>query len=873
MLSQYAHKKGSRHNISDRHFLAQERRKLVTMIFFTLPILFFWINTIDFIVLAKVYNFKPTDHQGVPGEIISGSYIVQLADEANATNVRATAVEMATKMQSVKKLLIANGTLSRSNIVTDAEVSPSLIFTETIKGFLMNGVSQEIYSMLLKIKNVIRVEPDRVVSITGVLGKKNRNLLPKHKDQSSVANPEHNRLLQSKSQVLPWGIKRIGGPIKPNPNPNGKVFIIDTGIAPLSDLNINKALSINFADWYFDPPNPLWYDGDGHGTHVAGTVAAIDNDINVVGVVPGASVVAVRVLDESGFGTLSTVIAGIEYVASKGKVGDVANLSLGGEFSQILNNAVEKAAAKGIKFAIAAGNDYDDAQYYSPASATGENIYTVSCFDENDSFCSFSNYGSVVDYSGPGKDVESLSPDGGTAIGSGTSMSTPHIAGLLLAGSIQVGGYVKCDPDGLPDPIAVKSSGPISPTPAPTPVPADRFAVTIMTDGYATTETAWTLYKLLPNSRSLIASKSIGAYNNYMLYSEKYTLASGLYEFNITDASGDGIFLPGYYSIMLGGTALKEKGGYFKYFDTFTFTVGQNSPTATPIPTLPNQLDFTILTDIFGYEIGWSLFQVAQSVPKLIASKAPGTYKSEQLFTEQYYLDIGKYELNVTDNFGDGIICPGYFSISLGGVLLKKRQGKYKIDSTSFTVNSVPENQFFFTILTDGFGSEDNAWTLYQLFANKQTLIASKDIGAYDNNMPYTERLVLAAGTYQFNLTDAYGDGITRPGYFTLSLGGTIIKSGKPFTYLDTTIFTVKTSPKPISKPAAVPAPRTPMKPISKPVTPAAVKPVLPKPVPKLPNKPFPGKPLLAPAIRSPAHPLPPKPAATKAKKARLENS
>jgi len=187
MLSQYAHKKGSRHNICDRHFLAQERRKLVTMIFFTLPILFFWINTIDFIVLAKVYNFKPTDHQGVPGEIISGSYIVQLADEANATNVRATAVEMATKMQSVKKLLIANGTLSRSNIVTDAQVSPSLIFTETIKGFLMNGVSQEIYSMLLKIKNVIRVEPDRVVSITGVLGKKNRNLLPKHKDQSSVA--------------------------------------------------------------------------------------------------------------------------------------------------------------------------------------------------------------------------------------------------------------------------------------------------------------------------------------------------------------------------------------------------------------------------------------------------------------------------------------------------------------------------------------------------------------------------------------------------------------------------------------------------------------------------------------------------------------
>jgi hypothetical protein len=298
--------------------------------------------------------------------------------------------------------------------------------------------------------------------------------------------------------------------------------------------------------------------------------------------------------------------------------------------------------------------------------------------------------------------------------------------------------------------------------------------------------------------------------------------------------------------------------------------VGQNSPTATPIPPTSNQLDFTILTDSFGTETGWYLFQVTQSVPKLILSKVPGTYESEQLVNEQYYLDVGQYQLNVTDSFGDGLMCPGYFTISLGGVLLK-RGGTFKnVDSTSFTVSSVPENQFFFTILTDGFGSEDNAWTLYQLFVNKRTLIAFKDIGDYDNNMPYTERLVLAAGTYQFNLTDAYGDGITRPGYFTLSLGGTVIKSGKPFTYLDTTTFTVKTSSKPISKPA-VPAAPAPTKPISKPVAPAAVKPVLPKPVPKHPNKPFPGKPLLAPASRFPAHPLPPKPA-SKAKKARLEN-
>jgi hypothetical protein len=160
-------------------------------------------------------------------------------------------------------------------------------------------------------------------------------------------------------------------------------------------------------------------------------------------------------------------------------------------------------------------------------------------------------------------------------------MSTPHIAGLLLAGSIQEGGYVhQCDPDDNPDPIAVASLTPVSPTPAP-----------------------------IPNT--------------------------------------------------------------------------------TPAP---NQLDFTIRTDSFGEETGWSLFQVTQGVPKLIFSKVPGTYGSKRLITEQYYLDVGKYQLNVTDKFGDGFFCPGYFTISLRGVLLKKKEGTFKSDSTSFTVASVPAN-------------------------------------------------------------------------------------------------------------------------------------------------------------------------------------
>jgi hypothetical protein len=850
--------------------------QLRQMIYFTVALLLFWITSsvpVTRVTAADPSNFAhrgKRDLKPEEGQVISGSFIVQLADSTDVSGVRATAVETANKLQEVKQLLIANGTLSKSYAVTHTKVEPSLIFTNTIKGFSIRGVSEEISSMLVKMANVVRVESNRVVSINGALDKDSRNRLSRRKNQASFDNEKNKRMLQSKSQVIPWGIKRVGGPIKPNPYPQKRVFIIDTGIAPVEDLNIDKALSKNFAPWYYSgPPNPQWYDGHGHGTHVAGTVAALDNDINVVGVVPGAYVVAVRVLDEDGSGTYEDVIAGIDYAASVGKEADVVNMSLGGSFSEILNAAVEKAARKGIKFALAAGNSMGDAQYYSPASATGENITTVSCYDDTDTFCWFSNYGSVVDYSGPGLDVESLIPDGGTDTYSGTSMSTPHIAGLLFAGSIQIGGFVKCDPDGEPDPIAVASVKPTGPAPAPAPFssPKNQLVITIMTDGYASSETAWTLFQILPNAMKLIASKAIGAYSNRMLYSEKYLLGSGTYKFNITDALGDGIFSPGYYSVTLGDTVLKSEGGNFTYFDAFNFTVGSStSPTAVPIPVTSNQFDFTMLTDYDSYGITWTLFEVTQRVPKLIYRQLPGTYSgSDQLYTEQYFLDIGTYQFNITEDFDDdyyghvnGLLCPGYFSISLGGKLLKKKDSIKGIDSTSFSVVSVPSNQLLFTILTDAFASTDTAWTLHQLLASSRTLIASKEVGAYGNNMPYTEQFLLGAGRYQFNLTDDYGDGIVRPGQYSISLGGAIIATTRPFTFLDSYTFIVT---------AAVP---TPTKPVSKPTVTVPMKPAAPKPAPKVPlpfpskpapKVPFPMKPVTKPTVAVPMKPAAPKPA------------
>ena len=304
------------------------------------------------------------------------------------------------------------------------------VYSVALRGFAVNASEQGVANMKANNPNIAYCEQDQVVT-------------------ASVMAPPGGGGTQP-AQETPWGIARVGGG---GAGTFATAWVIDTGIDfTHPDLNVDTARSRTFLGGNTTPA-----DQHGHGTHVAGTIAAYDNTIGVIGVAPGAKVVAVRVLDRRGSGSNSGVIAGVDYVAQYGQPGDVANMSLGGGVSTALDQAVVNAAAGGVRFALAAGNESDHANNHSPARANGPNVYTVSSFAVGDRWSSFSNFGNPpVDYAEPGSSIKSTWLNGGYNTISGTSMATPHLAGLLLAGSVRSGGNVIGDPDGNPDVIGVK---------------------------------------------------------------------------------------------------------------------------------------------------------------------------------------------------------------------------------------------------------------------------------------------------------------------------------------------------------------------------------------------------------------------------------
>lgn len=358
-------------------------------------------------------------------EAIEGSYIVIFKDDAFPTLLEKTAINKGNYQLEKSKLENNSKGLLKEKGFAAKEIKQS--YVKTLTGIAVE-LSEDELKTLRTDDRVAYIEQDQIFSVM-------------------MGGPPSGGG-GTATQTTPWGVTRVGGAI--NGANSGTAWIIDSGIdLDHPDLNVDVANSQTFLGG-----NSTADDQNGHGTHVAGTVAAIDNNIGVVGVAAGAPVVSIRVLDRRGSGSNSGVIAGVDYVAANASSGDAANMSLGGGISTALDNAV-LAASSSCPFALAAGNESQNANNSSPARVNGNNVYTVSSMTSSDSWSSFSNYGNPpVDYCAPGSSINSTWKSGGYNTISGTSMAAPHVCGILLIGGITSSGTVNGDPDGNPDKIA-----------------------------------------------------------------------------------------------------------------------------------------------------------------------------------------------------------------------------------------------------------------------------------------------------------------------------------------------------------------------------------------------------------------------------------
>ena len=307
-------------------------------------------------------------------------------------------------------------------------------FSRTFRGFSAK-LDKKQKGDLLADPNVLAVVPDEVVHLT---------------------------------QTIPTGISRVGGRVNKVADIDGSdhrvdadVAIVDTGVTAVPDLNVGGGYNCSTSD------RAAWRDRNNHGTHVAGTVGALDNSFGVVGVAPGARVWGVKILNDSGYGLISWYICGLDWILAQRDPNDssrplfeAVNMSVtkagaddhncGFTNNDPLHQAICRVTAGGITVVAAAANDSHSASRNIPASYNevitvsaladtdgrpgglgGNRCFSWGSYDKDDTFANFSNYGADVDIMAPGKCIMSTIPGPGYAYMSGTSMSAPTVAGAV----------------------------------------------------------------------------------------------------------------------------------------------------------------------------------------------------------------------------------------------------------------------------------------------------------------------------------------------------------------------------------------------------------------------------------------------------------
>lgn len=354
---------------------------------------------------------------------IKGQYIVQLSETAipSTKSVESSAKKAYTREE---KQTFSDQNSRKSDQLITAFTQKHKITADKVKQSYYHAfsgfaavLSEEEIATLKKDPNVVSIEPDVEIQLAP--------------GRETVESPL--------AQSTPCGITNAGG-FANGSTKNTWIWIVDTGIdLDHPDLNvITGTFAVSKVGGTAD-------DCNGHGTHCAGIAAAKDNGSGVVGVSAGAKVVPVKVFASCSTPSSpsSTIISGIDHVASKDIAGDVVNLSLGGPFSaaNCATNSVYKTSIlnlsnSGTWVAIAAGNSSMNAANYQPACVNGGKILTVASMACNKSFASaYSNFetsaAGPIDYIATGSSVLSTFKNGTYATLTGTSMAAPHVAGIL----------------------------------------------------------------------------------------------------------------------------------------------------------------------------------------------------------------------------------------------------------------------------------------------------------------------------------------------------------------------------------------------------------------------------------------------------------
>lgn len=398
---------------------------------------------------------------------------------------KVSATEIPGKYIVVLKDTINDSDVTISDIEKKHGVAAEMRYSKVLKGFSASLTTTKV-AKLKTDPRVLFVSEDRKVAIGGKSGDANKPLPPQASERAQTArdaepgqmptntpaedersadsdgngrgrkggNSGATTTLSQPAQLIPTSIRRVRADNLTNKGSGVGVAVLDTGI----DFS-HPDLSANIASSTFKnciSNTTTVQDDNGHGTHVAGMIAAANNSIGVVGVAPEAKLYAVKVLDSTGSGTWSSVICGVDWVTANAKSLNikVVNMSLGGtgtsdnncglSNSDALHRAICNSATQGVTYVVAAGNSATNATQQVPA-AYDDAVITVSAladsdgqfggfgastsYGADDTFATFSSYGTSVDVAAPGVNIYSTWKGGTYNTISGTSMATPHVAG------------------------------------------------------------------------------------------------------------------------------------------------------------------------------------------------------------------------------------------------------------------------------------------------------------------------------------------------------------------------------------------------------------------------------------------------------------